>query len=101
FQFDDRLLPTYWTDLFSRHAWNEIWRPFQKNWTQTLFQIALATLWIVPVIRLRARWRVAYLLASAMLHVVLNHLFYFHWMFAPPVQGHTGGPLGFLAWSVP
>lgn len=101
FQFDGRLLPTYWIDLVSRRAWSELWRPFEKNWTQTLFQIALATLWIVPVIRLRARWRLAYLVGSAALHVFVNHWFYFHWMLASPVQGHVGGPLGFLTWSIP
>jgi predicted acyltransferase len=101
FQLDDRLLPTYWMDLAGRQAWDEIWRPFRKNWTQTLFQIALTTLWVAPAIRLPARWRMAYLAASAALHVVLNHFFYFHWMYAPPVEGHIGGPVGCLAWSIP
>lgn len=101
FQFDGRLLPTHWIDLASRHAWSELWRPFGKNWTQTLFQIALATLWVVPVIRLRARWRMAYLVGSALLHLLVNQWFYFHWMVAPPVRGHVGGPLGFLTWSIP
>jgi hypothetical protein len=101
FQFDGRLLPTYWFDLFSRGAHNEIWRPFDKDWTQTLFHIALTTLWVTPVIRASARWRVAYLLGSVALHVVLNHAFYFHWIYAPPITAHTGGPLGFLTWCVP
>jgi hypothetical protein len=101
FQFDGRLLPTYWIDLFSRGARDEIWRPLNKDWTQTLFHILLTTLWITPVIRARARWRVVYLLASALLHVVLNHVFYFHWIYAPPITAHTGGPLGFLTWCVP
>src|SRR5262245_58060450 len=39
YEMDDRLLPSYWIDLFSRQAWDEIWRPFGKNWMQTLFQI--------------------------------------------------------------
>lgn len=101
FQFDGRLLPTYWFDLFSRGAWGEAWRPFEKNWTQTLFQIALATLWVTPVIRTRPMWRVMYLVASAVLHVVLNYAFYFEWLYAPPMTGHTGGPLGCLTWCVP
>jgi len=101
FQFDGRLLPTYWFDLYSRGAHHEIWRPFDKDWTQTLFHILLTTLWVTPVIRASARWRIGYLLASAVLHIVLNHTFYFHWVYAPPITAHTGGPLGFLTWCVP
>lgn len=100
FQMDDRLLPTYWIDLIRRGAWNETWRPFGKNWTQTLFQIAMATLWIVPVIRASSRVRVVYLIASAVAHVLINYLGYFEWLHAP-VSGHTGGPLGCMAWSIP
>ena len=36
-----------------------------------------------------------------MLHVALNDAFYFEWLYAPPITGHTGGPLGFLTWCVP
>jgi len=101
YQMDDRLLPTYWIDLAQRGAWNEIWRPFEKDWTQTLFHIAMTTLWILPVIRAGARWRIVYMVASALLHVALNDAFYFEWLYAPPVPGHTGGPLGCLTWSIP
>lgn len=101
YQMDDRLLPTYWIDLAERRAWHEIWRPFEKNWTQTLFQIAMATLWVVPVIRASSRVRVAYLGASALAHVLINHIGYFDWLYAPPVSGHTGGPLGCMTWSIP
>ncbi len=100
FQMDDRLDPRYWIDLVSRQAWNEVWRPFGKNWMQTLFQIATATCWVVPVIRARARWRVLWLVASAALHVLISHYFYYAWMYEPG-QGHTGGPLGFLTWCIP
>ncbi|MGE3313878.1 MAG: heparan-alpha-glucosaminide N-acetyltransferase domain-containing protein [Planctomycetaceae bacterium] len=100
FEMDDRLLPTYWVDLVRRGAWNEVWRPFGKNWTQTLFQIAMATLWVVPVIRASSRVRVAYLIASAFLHIVINHAGYLEWLLAPE-SGHTGGPLGCVSWSVP
>src|SRR5579863_1202889 len=65
YEFDGRLLPTSWIDLIARGAWNDAWRPFDKNWTQTLFHIAMTTLWLLPVIRAQARWRVAWLLASA------------------------------------
>lgn len=100
YEMDDRLLPSYWVDLYSRQAWNEIWRPFGKNWMQTLFQIAAATMWVVPVIRSRPAVRVLWLVASAAIHVAVNHYFYYAWMYEPG-QGHTGGPLGFLTWSIP
>lgn len=41
----------------------------------------------------------AYLIASAALHLWLSSRFYVHWAWSPAVI--DGGPLGFLTWSIP
>jgi predicted acyltransferase len=72
---------------------------FQREMFQTLVHIALASLWILPVIAARAWTRVAFLVGSAALHLWLSHWFYFNHAWNLPVI--DGGPLGFLTWSIP
>jgi hypothetical protein len=69
-----------------------------KTWFQTLMHIAVTSLWILPVIRSSALVRVAFMLASAALHVALSYGFYYDWV---QTGGIDGGILGFLAWSIP
>ncbi|GAC1471112.1 MAG: hypothetical protein NVSMB9_16880 [Isosphaeraceae bacterium] len=72
---------------------------FQRDLFQTLVHIALASLWVLPVIGAGVSARVAFLLASAALHVGLSCWFYFDWVWNRP--GIDGGPLGFLTWTIP
>jgi predicted acyltransferase len=72
---------------------------FQRSVFQTLVHIALASVWVLPVIAAGPAVRVAFLAASAGLHLWLSHWFYFDWAWTRPVI--DGGPLGFLTWSVP
>jgi predicted acyltransferase len=72
----------------------------KRHWFQTLLHIAVTSLWILPVIRAGVAVRVAYLIFSVGLHVVLSSWFYFAWVHRPP-QAIDGGPLGFLTWSIP
>jgi predicted acyltransferase len=72
---------------------------FHREVFQTLVHIALASIWVLPVIAAGTSTRVVYLVASAGLHLWLSHWFYFEWAWSRPVI--DGGPLGFLTWSVP
>ncbi|MFH1303287.1 MAG: acyltransferase family protein [Planctomycetota bacterium] len=89
-----------WSELQAIGVWDTIAGPLKRNWFQTLMHIAVTSLWIVPVIRARASVRIAYMIFSAVAHVVLSYYFYFTWVNSPP-NGIDGGPLGFLTWTIP
>jgi predicted acyltransferase len=72
---------------------------FHRSIFQTLVHIALASIWVLPVIAARPLVRVAFLTASAGLHLWLSQQFYFDWAWNRPVI--DGGPLGFLTWTIP
>ena len=72
---------------------------FNRELFQTLVHIALASLWVLPVIAAGTMTRVAFLIASAALHLALSRWFYFQYACGLPVI--DGGPLGFLTWSIP
>lgn len=72
----------------------------KRDWFQTLLQIAVTSLWILPVIRTPAAARIAFAAASVALHVALSAWFNFEWVNTPP-NGIDGGPLGFLTWTIP
>ena len=72
---------------------------FNRGLFQTLVHIALASLWVLPVIAAGTMTRVAFLIASAALHLALSRWFYFQYAWGLPVI--DGGPLGFLTWSIP
>ncbi len=74
-------------------------RAFQREYFQTLVHIAITTIWVMPVIAAGAGVRVAFLIASAALHLWLSSRFYFDWAWNTPVI--DGGPLGFLTWTIP
>jgi predicted acyltransferase len=92
-----------WRELTNMGLWGSLREPLKRDWFQTLMHIAVTSLWVVPVIRARARVRIAFMLASAALHVYLSHVFYFHWVNGVPdgINGIDGGPLGFLTWTIP
>jgi predicted acyltransferase len=72
---------------------------FQREVFQTLVHIALASLWVMPVIAAGTAERVGFLIATSVLHLGLSHWFYFRHAWDLPVI--DGGPLGFLTWSIP
>jgi predicted acyltransferase len=72
---------------------------FKREVFQTLVHIALASLWILPVIAAGTMTRVAFLVATAALHLGLSYGFYFHHAWTLPVI--DGGPLGFMTWAIP
>ncbi len=72
---------------------------FQRSWFQTLVHIAITSLWILPVISRSVALRVAFMVASAILHLALSNAFFFDWAMGRPVI--DGGQLGFLSWTTP
>lgn len=90
-----------WESFKTIGVWGAIWKQLKVDWFQTLLHIAVASVWVLPVIRASGPSRVGYLLLSVVLHAILNYWFYFDWHNGPPHKGIDGGPLGFLTWSVP
>jgi predicted acyltransferase len=72
---------------------------FRRELFQTLVHIAITSVWILPVIAAGTATRVAFLVASAALHLWLSSWFYFDWAWKTPVI--DGGQLGFLTWTIP
>jgi predicted acyltransferase len=89
-----------WHELVVRGAWETVFPYLKRHWLQTLGQIALTSLWILPVIRAGAGVRISYAVLSGAAHVALSHLFAYHWVNTDP-NGVDGGPLGFLTWTIP
>ena len=82
-------------------SWAEIFvGPLKRDWFQTLMHIAVTSLWLLPVVHCRARIRIAWMVGSAVLHVLLSAWFNFTWVHTAP-GAIDGGPLGFLTWSIP
>ena len=88
-----------WSELQARGLRGFFATAFRREPFQTLVHIALASIWVLPVIASGTRVRVVYLVASAALHLGLSRWFYFDWAWNCPVI--DGGPLGFLTWSIP
>jgi predicted acyltransferase len=87
-----------WSDEKQRHE--VVLRWAKQDLFQTLGHIAVTTLWVLPVIAARPGVRLAYAVASGILHLALSYWFNYRWTNTPP-NGVDGGPLGFLTWSVP
>jgi hypothetical protein len=91
-----------WKQLAEIGVWGAIRVPLKRDWFQTLMHIAVTSLWVLPVIRAGMATRIAFMLLSAGLHLIVSCAFYFHWVNGvPPPNGIDGGPLGFLTWTIP
>jgi hypothetical protein len=88
-----------WADLQRLGFQGFLAQAFNRELFQTLVHIALASLWIMPVVAAGTMARVAFLVATAAIHLSLSHWFYFHHAWTLPVI--DGGPLGFLTWAIP
>lgn len=72
----------------------------KREYFQTLMHIAATSLWILPVVILSPKFRIAYAIASGALHLLVSWWFNFVWVFSDP-SAIDGGPLGFLSWAIP
>jgi hypothetical protein len=88
-----------WQELSALDPRDLLARAFRRELFQTLVHIAVASIWVLPVIAAGPVARIGFLLASAGLHLWLSAQFYFDWAWKTPVI--DGGPLGFLTWTIP
>jgi predicted acyltransferase len=89
----------HWDDLKSLGVLGVLKTAFQKEYFQTLVHIALASIWVLPVITRGPGVRLVWLVGSAAIHLGLSSWWYFDWLMRRSVI--DGGPLGFLSWSIP
>ena len=89
-----------WETIRNLGFWGAAWKPLKRDCFQTLMHIAVTSLWILPVIRASAKWRILYAIASGLIHVWLSNVFNMEWVDSNP-SGVDGGPLGFLTWTIP
>ena len=89
-----------WEQLKEMGFWQAIGEPLKRQWFQTLMHIAVTSLWLLPVVHRPTRIRVAWMIGSAVAHVLLSYWFNFTWTNTGP-NAIDGGPLGFLTWCIP
>jgi hypothetical protein len=92
--------PFSWETIKHLSMWELIGEPLKHTWFQTLMHIAATSLWILPVLRMKAIWRILYMIASALTHLAVSNAFNFDWVNGNP-SGIDGGPFGFLTWTIP
>ncbi|MCA9092357.1 MAG: hypothetical protein KDA68_02625 [Planctomycetaceae bacterium] len=110
----------YYPDVeWWRNIWYVLHDPLKRDWTQTLGQIAVTSLWILPVLRTHVIIRIIWMLLSMAAHVYLSHDAHifdgifetlsqngaFLWVnggrYGELGSGVDGGSFGFLTWSIP
>ncbi|MEZ6049580.1 MAG: heparan-alpha-glucosaminide N-acetyltransferase domain-containing protein [Planctomycetaceae bacterium] len=89
-----------WADFIELNFLEVLLNAWKSPWTNTLGQIALTSLWILPWLRKSKRTRIIVMILSGIAHHVACHYFYFTWVNTSP-NGVDGGPLGFLTWTIP
>lgn len=89
-----------WEQLGEMSFFQVIGEPLKRQWFQTLMHIAVTSLWLLPVVHRAANVRIAWMLGSALAHVLLSYWFNFTWANTAP-NAIDGGPLGFLTWGIP
>jgi hypothetical protein len=87
-------------DFQTRPATQVLLKLYKDDYSQTLMHIAVTSLWILPVITMNWKIRLAYAVFSGLLHFLISWWFNFVWVHSDP-GGVDGGPLGFLSWAVP
>ncbi|OJW18659.1 MAG: hypothetical protein BGO49_23310 [Planctomycetales bacterium 71-10] len=88
-----------WDELRELGAGGFLATAFRREPCQTLVQIALTSLWILPVVAASARARVAFMVVGAALHLALSRWFWLDFAWKTPVI--DGGWLGILTWAIP
>jgi predicted acyltransferase len=88
-----------WNELLELGLGGFLAQAFRRELFQTLVHIAITSVWVLPVIAARTTARVAFMAASAGLHLWLSSRFYLEWAWKTPVI--DGGQLGFLTWTIP
>ncbi len=94
---DDGVLT--WSELQRLGISGVLDRAFKREIFQTLVQIAMTSIWVLPVIAAGKGTRVAFLIGSAGLYLWLSSWFYLDLAWNLPVI--DGGWLGILTWTIP
>jgi hypothetical protein len=89
----------HWPELQKLGISGFLAKAFKRELCQTLVQIALTSIWVLPVIAAGTMIRVGFLIASGGLHLWLSSRFYLDWAWNTPVI--DGGWLGILTWAIP
>ena len=89
-----------WDQLREMDFWQIIGEPLKRQWFQTLMHIAVTSLWLLPVVHRSSRIRIAWMVGSAVAHVLLSYWFNFAWTNTAP-NAIDGGPFGLLTWCIP
>jgi hypothetical protein len=87
-----------WRELQTAGWWEVVRSAFGKNYFQTLTHIALASLWVTPVIAASSWVRGLYFLFSAGLHVLISYMGFYQWVHE--YRGVDGGYFGFISWAL-
>ncbi|QDU78540.1 hypothetical protein Pla110_02440 [Polystyrenella longa] len=89
-----------WEQFTQLTFWDVFEQPIKSRWSNTLGQIAMTSLWILPWLRTSIRTRIMVMICSGVAHQVACYYGYFLWANTSP-NGVDGGPLGFLTWTIP
>jgi predicted acyltransferase len=87
-----------WSELQAAGWWEVIRSAFGRNYFQTLTHIALASLWVTPVIAASGWVRALYFLFSAGLHILISYMGFYQWVHE--YRGIDGGYFGFISWAL-
>ncbi|MDZ4861099.1 MAG: hypothetical protein SGI88_19175 [Candidatus Hydrogenedentes bacterium] len=95
-----RDVPDTWDAVSALGVWGYVTQKLSWSFIQTLVHIALASLFVLPVIGAKPAIRIIFLTVTAGAHVLLSYFWYFQWN--ESTSGTVdGGPLGFMTWSIP
>lgn len=87
-----------WSELEEAGWWRVLSGAFGRNYFQTLTHIALASLWVTPVIAAAGWVRLVYFIFSAILHLLISYNGYYQWV--NEYRGIDGGYFGFISWAL-
>jgi predicted acyltransferase len=90
----------HWSELQKLGLSGFLRQAFKRELCQTLVQIALTSIWVLPVIAAGPLIRAGFMIASAGLHLWLSSWFYLEWAWKSPAV-IDGGWLGILTWTIP
>lgn len=87
-----------WSEVQAAGWWGVLSHLFGRNYFQTLTHIALASLWVTPVIAAGWQVRVGFFFVSAILHILISYWGFYEWVHE--YRGIDGGYFGFISWGL-
>jgi predicted acyltransferase len=95
-----RDLPATWEEVRALGVSGYVTQKLSWSFIQTLVHIAIASLFVLPVIGAKPATRIVFMTGTCAVHILLSYFWYFQWN--ETTSGTVdGGPLGFMTWSVP